>query len=83
MHVELEEDGLDVGRHRVARLMCANNLKALQKRRYKKTTDTGHGSPVSPNVLDQDFTCEGVDQKWGRYQLHLDGRGLALFGHRA
>lgn len=43
MHVELKEDGLDVGRHRVARLMRDNGLKALQRRRYKKTTDSNHG----------------------------------------
>jgi putative transposase len=46
MHVELKEDGVNVGRHRVARLMRDNGLKALQKCRYKKTTDSGHGGPV-------------------------------------
>ncbi len=38
MHVDLCEDGLIVGRHRVARLMRDNSLKANQKRRFKKTT---------------------------------------------
>ena len=65
MHVELQEDGLDVGRHRVARLMRDNGLKALQKRRYKNTTDSNHGGPVAANLLDQDFACDGPDQKWG------------------
>jgi putative transposase len=50
---------------RVARLMRDNGLKALQKRRYKKTTDSGHGGPVAANLLDQDFACDGPDQKWG------------------
>ncbi|MBB4105362.1 hypothetical protein GGQ66_003949 [Rhizobium borbori] len=45
MTVELQEDGIQVGRHRVARLMRDNGLKALQKRRYKKTTDSDHGGP--------------------------------------
>jgi putative transposase len=35
------------------------------KRRWKKTTDSQHGGPVAPNLLDQDFTCDGPDQKWG------------------
>ncbi len=65
MHVELKEDGLHVGRHRVARLMRDNGLKVLQKRRYKKTTDSHHGGPVAANLLDQDFACDGPDQKWG------------------
>ena len=65
MHAELKDEGLAVGRHRVARLMRDNGLKALQKRRYKKTTDGSHGCPVAANLLDQDFTCDGPDQKWG------------------
>ena len=65
LHIELNESGLDVGRHRIARLMRDNGLKALQKRRYKKTTDSNHGGLVAPNLLDQDFACDGPDQKWG------------------
>lgn len=65
MTVELQEDGLQAGRHRVARLMRDNSLKALQKRRYKKTTDSHHGSPVAPNILDQDFEATALNQKWG------------------
>jgi putative transposase len=65
MHAELKEEGFSVGRHRVARLMRKNGLKALQKRRYKKTTDSCHGGPVAANLLDQDFACDGPDQKWG------------------
>lgn len=65
MHVELREDGLSIGRHRVARLMRENGLKALQKRRFKKTTDSAHGGPVAPNILDQDFAAEQPNEKWG------------------
>lgn len=65
MTVDLREDGLACGKHRVARLMRDNALKALQKRRYKKTTDSDHGGPVAPNLLDQDFTAAAPDQKWG------------------
>jgi putative transposase len=65
MHAELAEEGLAVGRHRVARLMRDNGLKALQKRRYKKTTDSHHCDPIAANLLDQDFACDGLNQKWG------------------
>ena len=65
MHVDLCEDGLSVGRHRVARLMRDNALKANQKRRFKKTTDSNHAGPIAANLLDQDFTCEQPDRKWG------------------
>ena len=65
MHVELQEEGLLIGRNRVARLMSENGLKARQKSRFKKTTDSDHGGPVATNVLDQDFTATAPDQKWG------------------
>lgn len=65
MHAELCEEGLIVGRHRVARLMRENGLKALQKRRFKKTTDSQHNCPIALNFLDQNFECDGPDQKWG------------------
>ncbi len=65
MVVELQEEGIRVGRHRVARLMRDNGLKALQRRRFKKTTDSAHGGPVAPNILDQDFAADGPDRKWG------------------
>jgi putative transposase len=65
MHAELKEGGLAAGRHRVARLMSENGLRARQKTRFKKTTDSDHGGPVAPNVLGQNFTADGPDQKWG------------------
>jgi putative transposase len=65
MHAELRDDGIQAGRHRVARLMRENSLKARQKTRFKPTTDSNHGEPVAPNLLDQDFSCDGPDQKWG------------------
>jgi putative transposase len=65
MHAELKESGLAIGRHRVARLMRENGLQARQKTRFKKTTDSDHGGPVAPNILDQDFSTDGPDQKWG------------------
>nr|WP_246418649.1 IS3 family transposase [Roseomonas pecuniae] len=62
---ELQDSGLAVGRRRTARLMRENGLRARQKRRFKRTTDSNHNSPVAPNLLDQDFSAEGPDQKWG------------------
>lgn len=65
MHAELKADGVTVGRHRVARLMRDNHLKAYQKRRYKRTTDSQHGGLVAPNLLDQDFSAPAPNRKWG------------------
>ena len=65
MLVELRENGLAIGRHRVARLMSENGMKARQKTRFKKTTDSDHGGPVAPNVLDQNFATDAPNEKWG------------------
>ena len=62
---ELQDSGLAVGRRRTARLMRENGLCARQKRRFKRTTDSNHKSPVAPNLLDQNFSAEGPDRKWG------------------
>src|SRR5437764_14683007 len=62
---ELQDSGLTVDRRRIARLMRDNGLRARQKRRFKRTTDSHHAWPVAPNLLDQDFTATGPDKKWG------------------
>lgn len=64
MYAELKEEGLAVGRHRVARLMRGNGLKLCRSVVKKKTTDSHHGGPVAAHLLDQDFGCDGLDQKW-------------------
>jgi putative transposase len=61
---ELRDQGLAVGRRRTARLMRDNGLCARQKRRFKRTTDSEHAWPVSPNLLDQDFSTTAPNQKW-------------------
>lgn len=62
---ELRDNRLAIGRRRIARLMRENGMKARQKRRFKRTTDSLHAFPVAPNLLDQDFTASGPNQKWG------------------
>jgi putative transposase len=65
MTQELRDSGLSVGRRRTARLMRENGLRARQKRRFKRTTDSQHAWPVAPNLLDQDFMATRPDEKWG------------------
>ncbi len=65
VHIELREEEIVARRHRIARLMRQNGLKARQKTRFKRTTDSNHREPVAPNLLDQDFSYEAPNQKWG------------------
>lgn len=61
---ELQDDGFAVGRHRVARLMRENGLRARTKRRFRRTTDSQHAWPIAPNLLAQDFSADRPNQKW-------------------
>ena len=65
MACELRDQGLAVGRRRTARLMRDNGLRARQKRRFKRTTDSDHAWPMAPNLLDQDFSATGPNEKSG------------------
>jgi putative transposase len=62
---ELQDEGFAIGRRRTARLMRENDLKARQKRRFKRTTDSQHAWPVASNIIDQDFAAAGPDEKRG------------------
>src|SRR5438552_4337870 len=61
---ELQAQGHDVGRHRVARLMREQGLRAREKRRFQRTTDSQHDLPVAPNLLDRQFTVAAPNTAW-------------------
>ena len=60
----LRAQGLHIGRHRVRRLMRENRLRALWRRKFVHTTDSGHALPVSGNVLARRFNPSGPNQAW-------------------
>ena len=64
MTEELQELGLEVGQRRVGRLMKQNDIKVMRTHKYKATTDSAHNLNVAPNLLAQNFTTTGPNQKW-------------------
>lgn len=56
--------GIRVGKDRVQKLMKLHGIKARGKRRYKVTTDSNHDLPISPNVLNREFTVAQPDKVW-------------------
>lgn len=64
MTAELRELGFDVGHRRVGRLMRDNGIHAVRTRKYKRTTDSGHGFDIAPNLLDRDFEAAAPNEKW-------------------
>src|SRR3954467_129403 len=64
IHAELREDGVRIGRGRVARLMRRGGLTAARRRRVPRTTDSRHDHPVAPNLLGRNFAADRPDTVW-------------------
>ena len=64
VHAVLVQQGVACGRHRLARLMQQQGLRAKGKRRYKRTTNAVHPYPITPNVLNQEFMAQAPNKKW-------------------
>lgn len=61
---ELNDNGIPCSENRVARRMPALDLQAVQRKKFKITTDSEHDKPVAANLLQQDFTAEEPNRKW-------------------
>ena len=61
MTEELDEP---VGRNRVAHLMRDNGLNAHAPKRFRVTTDSEHGLPVAPNLVEQNFSADRPNAVW-------------------
>jgi transposase InsO family protein len=64
MYQELRARGLRVGKERVRKLMKENGLQARARKKFRATTDSDHGLPVSPNLLKRNFKAEAPNQIW-------------------
>ena len=56
--------GIRVGKERIQKLMKLHGIRAKGKRRFKVTTDSNHDLPISPNVLNREFTVTEPDKVW-------------------
>ena len=61
---ELQELGVNVGHRRVGRLMRDNGIKIIRTQKHKLATDSNHALNIAPNLLEQDFSATGPNQKW-------------------
>ena len=60
----LRSKGLRIGRYRIRRMMREHRLRALWRRKFIHTTDSGHALPVSDNVLARCFNPSRPNQAW-------------------
>ena len=71
---DLRDEGYQCGRHKVARLMRKAGLKGCPKRRFKVTTQRDPSHPVADNLLEQDFTAEGPNERWASDITYISTR---------
>ena len=63
VHAELRRHGWTVNHKRILRLMRADNLLCLRRRKFILTTDSKHSLPVYPNLADAMLPTD-IDQLW-------------------
>lgn len=64
IHAELADEGIHVGRKRVARLMKAANLAGVSRRRSVCTTRRAPSAEVAPDLVERDFTASAPNELW-------------------
>ncbi|HZY72038.1 MAG TPA: IS3 family transposase [Edaphobacter sp.] len=61
--VELQRRGVDINHKRVLRMMRADNLLCVRRRKFMVTTDSRHSLPIYPNLAGQ-MTPTAINQLW-------------------
>lgn len=64
IHRDLVDDGIRVGKNRVARIMKKAGIRSRTKKKFKATTNSQHNFPVAPNLLNQEFKVNTPDSVW-------------------
>ena len=64
IHAALRAEGVEAGRHRIARLMRSHGIQAKTRRKFKATTQSNHNLPVAENILDRGFSVNQPDTAW-------------------
>lgn len=64
IYVELQKRGIRCSINRIARLMKLHGIVAVQHRKYRPTTDSGHDFPVAPNLLGRKFRVAAPNRVW-------------------
>jgi len=63
VHAELVRRGWKVNHKRILRLMRSDNLLCVRRRKFVFTTDSRHGLPIYPNLI-EGLVVTNIDQLW-------------------
>jgi len=61
---ELKKADIPCSENRIARLMREDGLVAIQRRKFKATTNSKHNWPVAPNLLERNFSVDEPNKIW-------------------
>jgi putative transposase len=61
---ELADQGIHVGPKRIARLMQAEGLQGVSRRKFVRTTERSPSAQPAPDLVNRDFTAPGPDRLW-------------------
>jgi len=64
IHQDLFEEGVHVGRKRIARLMRLAGLQGVSRRKGCRTTIRNGDTCPAPDLVERNFTVTGPDQLW-------------------
>jgi transposase InsO family protein len=64
IHAELAEQGVPVGRKRIARLMRAAGLQGVSRRKWVTTTQRDVRLRPAPDLVNRDFTAPAPNRLW-------------------
>ncbi len=64
IHAEMAENGIQVGRKRVARLMRAAALQGVSRRKGPRTTRRQPGDQPAPDLVQRNFCAQGPNRLW-------------------
>jgi len=81
---ELAAHGVRAGTCRIRRIRKKLGIRCRQKRKFKATTDSRHGLPVAPNMLDRQFKVYEPNKAWVSDITYVptDEGWLYLAGHK-
>ncbi len=72
IYKELYGGDYSCARSRIARIMRENGLVARSKKRFKVTTDSKHDYPISPNLLNRNFSVDCINECWVSDITYID-----------
>ena len=61
---DVRAKGINVSERTVGRSLRRQGLRCLQKRNFRRTTDSKHCLPIAPNLLDRQFTVSEPNVAW-------------------